>query len=98
MNPQSSAASFNGPGVMLTIAGEMWQRDPQPVLLQAQVPAVAVQTTAAPPLVAPAPVAPPVMIRPYDSQPAQDFIHQRLKGCSPDPGTLHRYTICDQYH
>lgn len=89
---------FNGPDAM-NVGGTMLQRDPQPVLLQAQVPTVAVHTVAAPPDAAPpvagAPQTPSGGTR-YDSQPAQDFIHQRLKGCSPDPGTLHSYTICDQ--
>jgi len=101
MGSSSTLTSFNGPSVMLNNAGETWQRDPQPVLLQVQVPAVDVEMVAGPP---PTMVAPPLTpgagayIRPYDSQPAQDFIHQRLKGCSPDPGTLHSYTLCDQFH
>lgn len=95
---QSSMTRFNGPSVMLNTMGETWQRDPQPVLLQVQVPAVGVQVVASPPMVVgPTPPVTPV-IRPYDSRGAQDFIHQRLRGCSPDPGTLHSYTICDQVH
>ncbi len=100
MGPASSMASFNGPGIMQNTAGETWQRDPQPVLLQARVPAVGVQMVAGPPTMVAPPVTPGAgpYIRPYDFRPAQDFIHQRLKGCSPDPGTLHSYTICDQFH
>jgi hypothetical protein len=95
MAPVSFMASFNGPGAMQTSTGEAWQRDPRPVLLQAQVPAIGVQTTAPAPFVpGPQPFPAPHIV-PYDSRPAQDFIHQRLRGCSPDPGTLHSYTICD---
>lgn len=98
MGSQSLMAIFGGPGVMQTNAGETWQRDPSPVLLSAQVPAVGMQTTGPSPYaVAPMPLAGPTpSVVPYSSQGAQDFIHQRLKGCDPDPGTRHSYSICDQ--
>ena len=33
-------------------------------------------------------------VTPYNSQPAQDYIYQGIRECSPDYGTRHSYTNC----
>jgi hypothetical protein len=82
--------------------GSMLQRGPVPPAVTQPMPTTFMLPGA--PMMAPPGIAqaPTPVIKPYttpngaryNSQPAQDFIYQRLRGCSPDYGTQHSYTNC----
>lgn len=102
--PPGSGETFRVMGGMLRGAdGSVLQRGPVPAAVMQPLPTTFMMPATVPPSfnggggggVAP-------VIRPYttpngaryNSQPAQDFIYQNLRGCSPDYGTQHSYNNC----